>query len=258
MRPDPIVLTVEKPVYGGDCLAHLPGDGKRAGKAVFVPLTLPGETVSARVVEEKKNFAQAELEEVLTASPDRVEAACEHFGVCGGCQYQHAAYPAQVEMKRRILAETLARAGVVVPGEIAVLAKEPLGYRNRIRLALACEGSVWRFGYRGRKSHQIVAVDECPIAAPGLIETAKSLADFLSSTACSMPLSEMELFCNGDESRVLLTLFCESAADGITSDWLDRLKTALPAAIGGVRVQVADGPMVPGGCCGCGCGGDCV
>jgi 23S rRNA (uracil1939-C5)-methyltransferase len=243
-------LLLEKPVYGGDCLAHLPGDekrtGKAVGKAVFVPLTLPGETVSARVVEEKKNFANAELEEVLAASPDRVEPACQHFGRCGGCQYQHASYPAQVEMKKQILRETLTRAGVTISGEIAVLAKAPLAYRNRIRLALIRdENGLWHFGYRGRGSHQIVPIVECPIAAPVLIETANSIADFLSNEAAALPLSEMELFSSADETQLLLTLFCEPSVDKLPADWIEKMVSALPAAVAGMRLQVADGTLSP-------------
>ena len=65
-------LTLEKPVYGGDCLARAAGADAKAGKAVFVPLTLPDETVTAHITEEKRSFAKAELDAILIASPNRV------------------------------------------------------------------------------------------------------------------------------------------------------------------------------------------
>ncbi len=67
-------LTIEKLIYGGDGLARLPADSEGRRKAAFVPLVLPGETVEARVVEEKPGFVRAQLEKVITPSPDRIAA----------------------------------------------------------------------------------------------------------------------------------------------------------------------------------------
>ena len=104
---------------------------------------------------------------LLPAAPERVAPACPHFGACGGCQYQHADYAAQLAFKQAILRETLERGGVRAPAEIAVLAAEPWAYRNRIRLAFDAEGNV---GYRGRRSHAVIPIAECPIAAPVLLQ----------------------------------------------------------------------------------------
>lgn len=234
-------LRVDKPVYGGDALAHVAEDTGREGKAVFVPLVLPSEMVSARLVEEKRNFAKAEVEQVLAASVHRVEAKCAYFGVCGGCSYQHADYLAQLAMKRQILSETLARAGVTWPGEIETLAAEPWGYRNRIRLAVTEEGKV---GYRERRSHAIVPVHECPIAAPLLVDTALAAAVFLRAGA-GPAVTEMELFTNGDESELLLTLICDREFVDDVHDWLARLHTVLPDAVTGIRLQLANGALMP-------------
>ena len=127
-------MQIEKPVYGGAFLARV------EGKAVFVPLTLPGEQVRVRMVEDKRGYATAEVEEIVAAAAERVTPACRHFGACGGCQYQHAEYAAQLAIKQAILRETLERGGVRAPEEIAVLAGEPWAYRNRIRLAFDAEG----------------------------------------------------------------------------------------------------------------------
>src|SRR5512139_2641836 len=94
--------------YGGEALGRL-----EDGRMVFVPFALPGETVRVRLVEEKRGYARAQLVEVLQASPERIQPRCAHFGLCGGCHYQHLSYPAQLRAKSAILREQLERIGGV-------------------------------------------------------------------------------------------------------------------------------------------------
>jgi len=82
-------------------------------------------------------------------------------------------YANQLAFKDAILRETLERTGVRPPDDIAILSADPWAYRNRIRLAFDIEG---RLGYRGRKSHAVVAIRECPIAAPLLLSAAEAAA----------------------------------------------------------------------------------
>ena len=203
----PIQLQMEKPVYGGDCLSRLPNPDGKPGKTVFVPLTLPSETVAAHITEDKRSFLKAELDQILTPSPNRVEPGCAHFGACGGCQYQHADYPTQLQIKQQILRETLSRANVAIPAEIATLAGEPWAYRNRIRLAITSAGEV---SYRGRGSHDLIPIRECPIAAPLLAEIALDLVSILDPKDPRNDLSEIELFTNQDSSEVLVTFHTHS------------------------------------------------
>ena len=221
-------LRIEKAIYGGNGLARMT-EGEQAGKAVFVPFALPGEMVDAGVRASKKGFAEAELLAVIEPAPERVPALCRHFGVCGGCQYQHAVYEAQLAMKRGILRETLERAGVRQLPEIAVHAAEPWHYRNRIRLR--CENN--RLGYNRRGSHVFLPIAECPIAAPLLWQAAQVLME--------LPLegiSEVELFTDALESKLQLTLL---AAKPIASQRLSRLcevlQAKMPQLIGASVVQ---------------------
>jgi 23S rRNA (uracil1939-C5)-methyltransferase len=232
----PVVL--EKPVYGGDCLARDISAGGKAGKTIFIPLTLPGETVTAHVTEEKRGFAKAELDEILTASPSRVAPPCPHFGACGGCHYQHADYAMQLAMKLQILRETLARAGVATPLQWGVDAGNPWGYRNRIRVAFTPEGG---FGYRSRRSHSIVPIDECPITGPKLFQIAKQIAKFIAENLGAITISELELFSNCDETQILLTLDCEPASADGAQLWLAELQAALPPQVAGLRLQLSGG-----------------
>jgi len=227
-------ITLEKPVYGGDCLGHV------AGKAIFVPLTLPKESVTAHLTEEKRSFAKTELDAILVASPNRVQPKCPHFGVCGGCHYQHAEYPTQLALKQQILRETLTRANVPIPAEIGTLSAEPWAYRNRIRLALTGNGEI---AYRSRRSHDLIAIRECPIAAPLLLRTATQVAAFLLKN--SIPVSELELFTNQDESELLLTLFTETALASDTHQWLASLQAALLPQESSLRLQLNDHSLNP-------------
>ena len=83
-------VTIEKLIYGGEGLAH------HEGATVFVPFVLPGEQVTVAPVEQKKKFVRGRVEQILLASRERIAARCPHFGVCGGCDYQHIPYDAQL------------------------------------------------------------------------------------------------------------------------------------------------------------------
>ena len=141
---------------GGDGVGRLPD-----GRALFVPLTVPGDRIRVRVLERKKRFARGVLEEVLTPSEDRVAPRCPVFGTCGGCTWQHVAYRAQLAAKAEIVRDALVRLGhfdvsAAVP---MTAAPEPYGYRSRTRLLR----SGTAVGYRMRRSHRVCGVDRCPV-----------------------------------------------------------------------------------------------
>jgi len=228
------VVEIEKPIYGGAFLARL------EGKATFVPLTLPGEQARIRIVEDKRSYATAETEEIVAASADRVEPRCPHFGVCGGCSYQHANYESQLGLKQQILRETLQRAGVEAPKEIEVLAGEPWAYRNRIRVAFDASG---RVGYRGRRSHDIVAIKECPIAAPLLVTAALEAADILRRLKGTIRPTEMSLFCDAEERALLASIYVNGPAAKGFDEFASAWKEMVPELAGAecVEERSADG-----------------
>ena len=191
------LVRIEKPIYGGAFLARI------EGKAVFVPLALPGEQARIRIVDGKRGYATAEVEEIVTASPQRIAPACPHFGACGSCQYQHANYAAQLVSKKEILRETLERGGVYAPEDIAVLAGEPWAYRNRIRLAFDANEDA---GYRGRRSHAVIPIAVCPIAAPLLVRAALAASRILRESPASLRVSEISLFCDAAETALVVSV----------------------------------------------------
>lgn len=220
------LVQIEKPIYGGAFLARIDG------KATFVPLTLPGEQARVRILDDKRGYATAEAEEILTPSSDRVAPGCAHFGTCGGCHYQHATYEAQLRFKQAILRETLERAGVSVPQEIEILSGDPWAYRTRIRLAFDAAGNL---GYRGRRSHAVVPIGECPIAAPVLVQAALAFHDVLHTTEPNLRPTELSLFCNADESGLLASVFVARAGkvrfDELAHAWREKVPVLVGAEL---------------------------
>ncbi len=209
----PKLVQIEKAIYGGSFLARV------EGKAVFVPLALPGEEVSVRISGDKRGYSTAEIDEIVTPATKRIAPRCPYFGACGGCQYQHTDYATQLDLKQAILRETLERGGVRAPESFTVLAgteSEAWGYRNRIRLAFDAQGNP---GYRGRRSNAVVAVAECPIAAPLLVRTALTFAEAARQVAPALHIEELSLFCNATETALLATVFVKHAQ----KEALDRL-----------------------------------
>jgi 23S rRNA (uracil1939-C5)-methyltransferase len=217
------LLTIEKPIYGGAFLAH------DEGKAVFVPLTLPGEQARVRIIEDKRSHAIAEAEEIVKASADRIAPDCRHFGACGGCNYQHATYEAQLGLKQAILRETLARAGVTAPKHIEVVYGEPWRYRNRIRLAFDANGAP---GYRSRRSHSVVPITECPIAAPLLVRTALSAAALVREFAPGARPAEVSLFCDKDETALLASFYAAGKSRFLFEEVCSSLSAQIPEFAG--------------------------
>ena len=220
-------LRVEKMIYGGAGLARVDG------KAVFVPFALPGETVEARVSEEKRGYATAGIETVTEPSAARVAPPCPYFGACGGCQYQHANYAAQVEMKTAILRETLERARIREIPEIAAVTSEPFGYRNRVRLHV--QRDPFALCYKRRNSNVNLPVAECPIAAPVLERAMAALHREGDALALAEWTRSIELFANEDESALLVAFWTERDADdakrALTQIW-PKLLGLLPEAVG--------------------------
>jgi 23S rRNA (uracil1939-C5)-methyltransferase len=149
-------LKIEDIAFGGK------GVGREQGKAIFVPYTIEDELVSAEIVREKKQFAEAELVEVRKSSPHRVTPGCPYFGQCGGCAYQHIGYEHQLAIKWRQVRDVLQRIGKLkhIPLRPIIPSPKPYGYRNRITVH-AQDGVI---GFFRRDSHRLIDVERCPIS----------------------------------------------------------------------------------------------
>lgn len=157
-------LTVGPVAHGGHCVS------RKDGRVVFVRHALPDERVIAEVTEDNGGtFCRADAVQVLEACPDRVEPPCPLAapGGCGGCDWQHATPSAQRDLKAQVVAEALHRlAGIAWPVAVEPLPGGALHWRSRLRLVADEDGHA---GFRAHRSHRVMPLTECPIAAPDLL-----------------------------------------------------------------------------------------
>ncbi len=197
-------IKIEKLIPGGQ------GLGKREdGMVVLVPYVLPGEVVQISEVLKKKSYVEARLLEIIKASPDRREPSCAIYGKCGGCDLQHAVEPAQLQIKKDMLLESLTRSGAVDSKAMTSIVSDPLpspesfGYRQRIRLHVDEDE---KMGYYRYHSHEVEPTHVCPLARPEIntvlkkLHTSQPMFDLLQQT------EELELLLNPDTENVIIYL----------------------------------------------------
>lgn len=157
-------LDLDTMAHGGAAM------GRHEGRVIFVPYAIPGERVRVRITEDKDRFAYAEPVEVLTSSPDREEPPCPHFGVglCGGCQWQHIAYPAQLAFKQAVMADQLQRVGKIdnPPVRPTLPAPSPWGYRAHMTFTASAEG---KLGFWSANRERLIPIETCYILHPDLM-----------------------------------------------------------------------------------------
>lgn len=165
---DLVRLTIDSIAYGGD------GVGRLDDFVIFTPFVAPGEEVELELTEVKKNYARGRVIRTLRHSPDRVPPVCPHFGDCGGCQYQHLNYEAQLRIKHDQIRNLLARLGGFHETTIdpVVPCPAPYGYRNRIMVRSQWDKRIQglHIGFIRTDNRLVVDVEHCPIAEPALNE----------------------------------------------------------------------------------------
>jgi 23S rRNA (uracil1939-C5)-methyltransferase len=154
----PLILRPSSPAHGGTTVA------RDDGKVWLVSYALPGEVVEAEPRGRQGGVAVAAATRVIESSPHRIEAPCPYFGACGGCQLQHAAYAHQLELKRQVVDEAWARAGLRLPPDTPVLGMDdPWRYRIRGEFEAVAGVEGWRFGFHRQRSHSVLPIDSCLI-----------------------------------------------------------------------------------------------
>src|ERR1035437_3812597 len=163
---DRITVTVGDVAFGGE------GVARAAGFVLFIPWVLSGETVEVEILEVKKQFGRARLVKILQPSPERVAPRCRYFGDCGGCQYQHLAYPAQLRLKRQQVADIFQRIGALDPLLVDPVAPCPQPYEYRNRIMVRSQWDKYKrglnLGFIRADNRLVVDVEECLIAEPEL------------------------------------------------------------------------------------------
>jgi len=163
---DKLVVEITDIAFGGE------GVARSDGLVIFAPFVITGESASVEIIERKTDFARAKLLQILKPSADRVDPPCSHYGVCGGCQYQHISYETQLSIKLDQVKSIFSRIGHFSPDlvEEMIPCPEPFGYRNRIMVRRQ-----WNkfkqsevYGFLQHNSRLVVDLDRCEIAEPAL------------------------------------------------------------------------------------------
>ena len=207
---------IGRPEYGGT----FAGDGAERS----VRFVLPGELVelpSMRIVD---------------ASAERVVARCRHFGVCGGCDYQHASYPEQIRIKREILLETLQAAGIDGLPDVVVHAGEPWEYRNRVRFRVEAVDGVFQVGYNRRGGREFLPIAECPISSPLLLRAAKALMRLADGKELGRrwlaSAAEVEFFASNDGKALQMTVLTRDRRVEGFAEFCGALAAMVPELVG--------------------------
>ncbi|HEV3156929.1 MAG TPA: 23S rRNA (uracil(1939)-C(5))-methyltransferase RlmD [Candidatus Baltobacteraceae bacterium] len=210
--------------------------GRFGGLAIFVWGPLPGEHARVRVSEVKSNYAIGELVERLETSPDRAEPFCEVFGVCGGCQLQHLAYPAQLQWKRRLVAEALARIGGLERERVlpTIGMSEPRAYRNKMSLVVGGTAQAREFGFYEAGTHDLVPIHSCPIVMPQLdhtIESFRTLANEKSFAGAFREVRHVVARVGRTEGKVVVALSSRERSPELAES-AEQIVAALPGVTG--------------------------
>ena len=224
-------LTIEKLVYGGE------GLGRVDGEVVFTPFVLPGELVQVTPPTSKKHAQRASLIRVTQPSEDRVEPRCGIFGECGGCHYQHVDYPAQLRIKRGILAETLRRGAKIEFDEsrISVISGDAWGYRNRTQFHIE-NGKV---GYRQMRSQRLIPATECPISSPKINEALARLNRMVKDRRWPRFVTSLEVFT--DEIQVQWNV--QEATQPVAKHFFEWLAAEVPGTVPGALEYEVNGDV---------------
>jgi len=230
-----VSVKIERLVFQGDGLGRLPD-----GRVIFVPSTAPGDEVEVRVEEDRSHFVRGMPVRILAASPVRTDPPCRYFGTCGGCQWQHVAYPAQLDWKRRILEELLVRVGkldgvLVAP---AIDPGAPWEYRARAQLKVI-GGARPCMGFHQRETNRVVDIDRCPLLDPRLNALLHAMRHMKHPSFFSLfqRLREAWVALGTGTGEMLLSLFGRAQDRGALRLLFHTLQAAAPGLRGVVLLE---------------------
>ncbi len=208
-----------------------------------MPFVLPGEKIEASVLEQKPGFARARADQILEASTHRIEPQCPYFGRCGGCHYQHSGYEYQLEIKAAILRENLRRiAKLEFDTNLTIHHSLPWNYRNRTRLKIQTAPE-FALGYHRVNSHELLAVEQCPISSPLINRAIASLWQMGRAGLVPEVIHEIEFFANAEDSQLLIEAYCATDIDKVGAEHCaQKLKGTLAEVAGVVVFKVASSP----------------
>ncbi|HWW21285.1 MAG TPA: 23S rRNA (uracil(1939)-C(5))-methyltransferase, partial [Steroidobacteraceae bacterium] len=198
-----------------EALSHEGAGIIHAGKAAFVPGALPGETVRFRRRRRHRQYDEAQLEEVLSPSSERVTARCQHFDVCGGCALQHLSAEAQLRLKQDQLRDALQRLGGVEPERwLPPIPGPAFGYRRRARLGSRYVDRKERVvvGFRERSSSLIAAIERCEVLSPPVDALIAPLCALIGQLSIRRAVPQIEVAVGDDAVALVLRVLQSPSA----------------------------------------------
>lgn len=195
--------------HGGSAL------GRHEGRTIFVPYAIPGERITARIVQDKGRFARAQGVTLLDPSEARVTPRCPHFGPgrCGGCQWQHIDYAAQLEFKQQVVIDQMERIGgfrdVIVHPTLP--SPDPWQYRSHVTFHVTEDG---RLGFVATDDEHVIPIEECHIIRPELLDLfyALDLSEISNLTRVRLQVG------TEPEERMILISTADNAPPEIETD----------------------------------------
>jgi len=197
---EPVCATIESLSHDGRGVTHI------EGKAVFIDNALPGEEIEFVYTAKKRKFDEGKASDIKRASPHRVEAKCEFFGLCGGCSLMHLEAGEQIKQKQAILLDNLKHLGHVTPGNVLEPITGPVwGYRRKARLGVKYVHKKERtlVGFREKRNSFIADINRCEVLHPSVGTRLDTLATLISQFKIRDKIPQIEVAVS-DEETVLI------------------------------------------------------
>lgn len=200
MPADPVMACIESLSHDGRGVVHIDG------KTTFVDGALPGEEISFVYTARTRKFDEGRVCGIFSASPERVEPRCAHFGMCGGCSLQHQAAERQIFGKQQSLLDSLERIGKVEPRRLLQPLTGPVwGYRNKARLGVKFVKKKGRVlvGFREKRTPYLADIRRCEVLHPSVGERIEALAELIQSLETRERIAQIEVAV-GDDAAALV------------------------------------------------------
>jgi len=232
----PAVDLAHTPIHVDDLLANGQGVGRADGLVAFVTGALPGEMVRVAVDAVKQNYVSAHVVDILERSPDRVESACPVFPQCGGCQTLHLRYEAQLEWKRRMVADALTRLGGLTKVEVLPTVGARLidgtRYRNKVSLVPRLTAQGGEIGFYAARSHRVVPISHCPVLLPWLDDAVRPLVAIVEKTPSLLHGVRHIVARTGLARKTLVVAFSTGKRQPELAQHVDKLRKQVPGLTG--------------------------
>ncbi|MGR9036590.1 MAG: 23S rRNA (uracil(1939)-C(5))-methyltransferase RlmD [Gammaproteobacteria bacterium] len=210
MPANPVKVTVDSLAHDGRGVAHVDG------KVIFLDEALPGEEVEFVYTESRRDYAEGKVVNLITRSAQRADAECPHYGICGGCSFQHVDASAQIRIKQDLLGEQLKRIGKVsIPALWEPLAGPHWGYRRKARMGVKYVAKKNRalVGFRERRHQYLAEIDSCKVLHPVVGTRLTDLSDLIAGLSIREKIPQIEVAI-GDEQCVLAIRVLEPPTEG--------------------------------------------